>query len=73
MVYPAVCGLHGFLYGILYAPAQAIIFGLNWNGMIGWIVTGIPYDLIHGLSNVMAGLLVLPLAELMKRQLKRSR
>ena len=44
-----------------------------WNGMVGWIATGIPYDLIHGLSNVMAGLLVLPLAELMKRQLKRSR
>ena len=72
-VYSVVCGLHGFLYGILYAPAQAIIFGLDWNGMVGWIVTGIPYDLIHGLSNVMAGLLVLPLAELMKRQLKRSR
>lgn len=73
VVYPAVCGLHGFLYGILYAPAQAIIFGLDWNGMVGWIVTGIPYDLIHGLSNVMAGLLVLPLAELIRQQLKRGR
>ena len=27
VVYMAVCATHGFLYGVLYAPAQAVLFG----------------------------------------------
>ncbi|MBQ3225408.1 MAG: hypothetical protein IJB42_06820, partial [Oscillospiraceae bacterium] len=30
IVYMAVCSLHGFLFGILYAPAQALMFGLSF-------------------------------------------
>ena len=28
VVYSVICGLHGFLYGTLYAPAHALFFGL---------------------------------------------
>ena len=59
--YIAVCGLHGFLYGTLYAPFQAIAFGLNFKGMIAWIIAGLPYDAIHGVSNLFMGSLVVPL------------
>ena len=28
-VYMAVCAVHGFLFGTLYAPVQAVLYGLN--------------------------------------------
>ena len=57
IVYMTVCAAHGFLFGTLYAPAQAILFGLNFKGMIAWIVAGLPWDAIHGVSNFFCGLL----------------
>lgn len=67
-VYGFVCGLHGILYGVLYAPAQALLFGLNFDGMLAWIVAGFPFDAIHGLSNLIVGLvLIYPLSKVLKR------
>ena len=71
VVYPAVCALHGFAYGALYAPAQAFMFGLNFKQTVAWIISGIPFDIIHGVSNIFTGMLVLPLSELLKKMLKR--
>ena len=71
-VYAAVCAVHGFAFGALYAPAQAIMYGFSPEQTIAWIVAGLPFDLIHGVSNLFAGMLVLPLAELMKRMGKRA-
>ena len=65
VVYPVVCAIHGFAFGALYAPAQAVMLGLNFEQTIAWIIAGIPFDLIHGVSNFIAGLLVLPTAELL--------
>lgn len=62
VVYPAVCGLHGFAFGTLYAPAQALMMGLNAEQTVAWIVAGLPWDLLHGLGNLVMGLLILPLS-----------
>ena len=67
IVYPAVCRLHGCLFGTLYAPAQALLFGMSFDGMIAWIVAGLPWDFIHGVGNLFAGMLVLPLTNVLKR------
>ena len=67
IVYMIVCSLHGFLFGILYAPAQALIFGLSFKGMIAWIVAGFPFDLIHGISNLVCGILIMPVVKLLKK------
>ena len=67
IVYMAVSSLHGFLFGILYAPAQAIIFGLNFKGMIAWIISGFPFDLIHGVSNFICGVLICPVIVVLNR------
>ena len=67
IIYMIVCALHGFLYGTLYAPAQAILFGLDFRGMIDWIIVGLPYDLIHGVSNFFCGILIMPLVNLLLR------
>ncbi len=56
-----VCGLHGLLFGVLYAPFQAIAFGLSWKQMLAWIAAGFAFDVIHGISNCVAGVLIYPL------------
>ena len=61
IIYMVVCSLHGFLYGVLYAPAQALMFGLDFKGMIAWIVAGFPFDITHGISNFLCGILIVPL------------
>lgn len=67
LVYMVVCALHGFLYGVLYAPAQALLFGLSFKGTIAWIVSGLPFDLIHGVSNFFCGMLIMPIVSILKR------
>ena len=67
VVYPVVCALHGFAYGVIYAPAQALLFGLDWRGMVAWIAAGFPFDAIHGVGNLLTGFLILPLVDLLKR------
>ena len=71
VVYPVVCALHGILYGVLYAPAQALLFGLTFKGAVAWVVAGLPFDALHGLGNLLSGVLILPLAELLKKALKK--
>lgn len=66
LIYMIVCSLHGFLYGILYAPTQALLFGLNFEGMIAWIVAGFSFDIIHGISNFCCGLLILPIVRVLR-------
>lgn len=61
IVYSTVCALHGLLYGTIYAPAQALMFGLDFKGTLTWIAAGLPYDCIHGVSNFFCGLLIVPI------------
>ena len=66
-VYSIVGALHGLLFGTMFAPAQALFFGLNFQGMIAWIIAGFPYDLIHGISNFFMCLGVVPLTNALKK------
>lgn len=66
VVYMLLCAAHGFLYGTLYAPAQAIFFGLNLEGTIAWIVAGLPWDFIHGVSNFFCGMLIVPIITVLR-------
>ena len=67
LIYMVVCALHGFLYGVLYAPAQALLFGLSMKGTIAWIISGLPFDFIHGVSNFFCGMLIMPIVSILKR------
>lgn len=66
LIYMSVCALHGFLFGTLYAPAQALLFGMNLKGMAAWIIAGLPWDLIHGVSNFFCGILIVPLISVIR-------
>lgn len=67
IVYMAICSAHGFLYGTLYAPAQAILFGLDFHGMIAWIIAGFPWDILHGIGNLVLGTLIVPITNVLKK------
>lgn len=67
VVYSVVNALHGYGFGILYAPAQALLYGLSFKGMIAWIVAGFPFDIIHGTSNLICGLLIVPIVLVLQR------
>ncbi len=58
IVYAVVCSLHGFLYGVLYAPFQAIMYNLSLEGTLTWIATGLPFDITHGISNFICTLIL---------------
>ena len=66
ILYMIVCALHGYCYGILYAPAQALLFGLNYKSMVAWIIAGLPWDFIHGTSNLLCSTMIQPLIKALK-------
>ena len=70
VVYIGVCGLHGFLFGTFYSVAQAFMFGLGVKGWIAWIIAGIPWDVVHGIGNIFAGFLIMPLISVLKMSKK---
>ena len=70
IVYPLVCALHGALFGILYAPAQALFFGFNFRQTLAWIGSGLVFDLLHTAGNLIAGLAILPLSEQLSKLIK---
>ena len=67
ILYPAVCGLFGLLFGTLYAPAQALLYSYDLKTTIKWIMVGLPYDVIHAVGNVALGILVYPLSNVIKK------
>lgn len=67
IVYMCLCAAHGFLFGTLYAPAQALMFGLDLEQTIAWIIAGLPWDIVHGISNFFCGILIIPIVKLLLR------
>lgn len=75
IVYMAVCAAHGFLFGVLYAPAQALIYGFSFEKTVAWVIAGFPFDFIHGVSNFFCGILIVPIImvlELAERSSEKS-
>ncbi len=72
-VYGTVCSLHGFLYGVLYAPFQALVYHYDFKGTLTWLATGLPFDITHGVSNLILGLIlivpIIKLLEMAKKQI----
>jgi len=66
ILYMTLCGLHGLLYGVLYAPTQALLYGLNLKSTLAWIAAGLPFDVIHGISNFFCGALIVPLISILR-------
>ncbi len=65
LIYMILCSLHGFLFGTIYAPVNALLYGMNFEGMITWIIAGLPFDMIHGVSNFICGILIIPIIKIL--------
>ena len=72
-VYIIIGALHGFLYGTLYAPVQALMFGLDFKGMLAWIASGFYFDVVHCIGNFALGFLIIPLVEALRKAHKTCR
>jgi len=66
-LYMALCGLHGLSFGAMYAPSWALMAGLSFEATIAWIIAGLGFDTAHAISNIIAGTLIIPLSELLKK------
>ena len=66
-VYMLVGALHGIAYGILYAPAQAFFFKMDFQMTVAWVLSGTLFDVLHAVGNLAACTLVLPLTALLQR------
>lgn len=64
---PIICGFHGLIFGTLCAPVQAVAFGLTFEETVAWIIAGLPFDITHAVSNLVFGILILPLRDLLVR------
>ncbi len=73
VLYSVAGGLFGLLFGTFYAPAQALLFGLNFKQTLLWIAAGFPWDVVHGIGNAVFSTLVVPLSIVLKKVLKRAR
>jgi hypothetical protein len=66
-LYMILCGLCGLSFGTLYAPFWALIAGLSFNQTLAWIAAGLPVDFTYAVCNFAAGILIVPLSELLKK------
>ena len=73
VVLPIICCLHGLAFGTLYAPAQALMYGFTKEQTVAWIIAGLPWDLLHALSNLCVGFLIVPLSERLQKLMQRAR
>ena len=66
--YITVCGLHGLLFGLLYAPAHILLFaGGDWSQFFPWVIIGLHSDAIHCVGNIFVGTLIFPLVTVLKK------
>ena len=67
VVYMLVSSLHGLFFGVFYAPVYALFAGVGWNRVWLWILAGLPFDLLHAIGNFALGILIVPIATLLRK------
>jgi energy-coupling factor transport system substrate-specific component len=70
VVYCVIAGLHGLLFGTMFAPVQAFVYGLDFKGTITWILAGLPFDVTHMIGNILSTLLAVPLITVLKKAIR---
>lgn len=68
----AVTVLHGLAFGALYAPVQALMYGLSFASMLKWIAAGLSFDILHAVGNFTFGFFIYPLSKLLTRLNRRK-
>lgn len=73
VVYALVCGLHGFGFGLLWAPFEMLHMSFSWEQIAVWWKFGfLTADIPHGIGNLVASVLIIPLEKLIRKLDKRA-
>ena len=68
VVYSVICAAHGFAFGLLWAPSEMLFMGFSWKQILVWWRIGfITADIPHGIGNLCASVMILPLVTLLRR------
>ena len=70
-LWAAAAGLHGLCFGALCAIPYLFIGG--WKMAVSWWISGIPYDVIHCVSNTVLTFVLLPPLRALLERLKARR
>ena len=70
ILYTGITTLHGLLFGVLYAPMQALMFGFNFKQTVAWVIAGFSFDLFHAAGNLILCLIILPFITPIKKAFK---
>ena len=62
-----ICGFHGLVFGILYSPFWAVMFGLNFEATVTSVIAGFPADILHMCANIAMSTLVYPLYKVLTK------
>ena len=66
VLYCLVCVLHGLFFGVLWAPAQALLLGFNYEQTVAWVLAGFTFDILHAVGNALASLLIFPIVRILR-------
>ncbi len=68
IVYAVVCAAHGFAFGLLWLPSQMLMMNFPVEQIFTWWKWGfITADLPHGIGNLIASTLIIPLSTLLRK------
>ena len=68
VIYSIVCAAHGFAFGLLWAPSQMLLMSFSFEQILVWWKWGfITADIPHGIGNLCASVLIVPLVTLLRR------
>ena len=65
VAYPIAAAFLGMTFGVLYAPAQAVMMGFDISMTVKWIIAGLYFDVLHAVGNFCIGFLVLPMSQML--------
>lgn len=68
IAYTLVCGLHGFGFGLFWAPSQMLLMSFSWEQTKIWWWWGfLTADIPHGIGNLVGSILIVPLVNLLRK------
>ena len=67
VIYMVVSAMHGLLFDVFYAPAYVLFAGYSWDELVPILLGGLPFNILHAIGNFALGMLIIPIATLLRK------